>query len=468
LVLIAPQPIKPFLAQKRRFQAHILSGRGRGAKDLNLTKHNRAENTIAERSVQAKLLPRAFLFVVSISFKDAVMAMELQDLLQSVSTAAVIRYSVKLATLTPDGLVCPPTYASKKGEPPYIAFRKAFVEGEQREVVVLDSPQSQSNRIELALLQAHREGRFHYPDITIALPAEMNEPEISVLQLSHRIYDAVMRTALLDNEPFFASAIGKAILDARSANATALFEHAPITLVLGGWDSNGGGGTLAAKLQRLVTSEIIGLDAQPASLSATKFDNLDIRSQAAELIVSAKDPVRRFEIKTQKNQGASKKPSELGFGSVPSTAVPKAAVISGAIHTSVLSCSGLRNISFPYGDGRTDKQRDEAGRAVLAALSLYGLFSQSEAGYLLRSRCELIPEDNGQLEIIGRTLKDVTAARLSGDDALSLLNQAIEHAANYDLGLRREVLNLTADDRLVELVKRSRAAAAVGEEESEG
>lgn len=392
--------------------------------------------------------------------------MNLDQLLHCVREASVIRYSVDLATASPDGIVCPPTYAAKqKGGPPHIAFRRAFVDERQRDVVVLDSPQSQSNRVEWALLSACRSGRIAYPDIEITFPGQPHEPVYSVLQLSHRIYDAVMRACTLGGVPFFDTAIGQSIVEARLPTATALFEHAPVTLVLGAWDSNGGGGPLAAKIPRLMTSEIIGLDAEPAEVSSTKFDPMDIRSGVAELVLT-KDKVRRFEIKGPAGKGTKekgKKPSELGFGSVPATAVPRAAVINGAVQTSILSCSGLRHISFPTEAGTVDRARDEAGRAVLAALALYGLIAQNEAGYLLRSRCELLPKDDGRLELIGRTLRDVETAALGTDAAQALLQAAREHAAGHGLQFRAEVLKLEADDRLQELVRRSREAAAEGE-----
>jgi CRISPR-associated protein Csb1 len=147
--------------------------------------------------------------------------MNLDQLLQCVESRSVVRYTVDLATVSSDGIVCPPTYAAaKRGDPPYIAFRSAFVNGEQRSVVVLDSPQSQSNRVELALLQAHRAKRITYPDIEIRFPkgAGFHEP---VLQRSHRIYDAVLRACTVDSKPFFESEIGKSILDARLPMATA-------------------------------------------------------------------------------------------------------------------------------------------------------------------------------------------------------------------------------------------------------
>lgn len=397
--------------------------------------------------------------------------MNLDHLLHAVDHGSVIRYSLQLSTSSADGLVCPPTYApSKRGDPPYIAFRKAYVGGVVKEVVVLDSPQSQSNRVETALLAAHRAGRLAYPDIEIRFPSQPAEPVYSVLQLSHRIFDAVLRACTLAGVPFFETDVGQALLASRAESAQALFRHAPVALVLGAWDSNGGAGPLAAKLPRLLTSEIIGLDASPADLSATKFDPMDIRSNVAELL-PASGATRRFEIKGASSAKAGrekgKKPSEFGYGSVPATAAPRAAVISEALQTSVLSCSGLRNLAFPDNNGSTDAPRDRAGRAVLAALALYGLVAQNEAGYRLRSRCELLPRDDGRFEVIGRTLSQKEDFSLNVDTAAALMSKACEHAAAHGLSFREDVLRLEADDRLQELVRRSREAAAREDSESE-
>ena len=386
--------------------------------------------------------------------------MDFDQLLSSVATGSVIRLSIGLDNLAGDGLVCPPTYKGDKGdETPYIAFRKAYIDGQPRDVVVLDSPQSQSNRIETAVLQAARAGRIPYPDIEIHFPTLPREPIYSVLQLSHRIYDAVMRAArTADGTPYYRTADGQAVVACGLSDATALFTHAPITLVLGAWDSNGGGGPLAAKIPRLLTSEIVGLDARPAGLSATKFDPMDIRREVAELLPSG-DPIERFTIKTGGRE-KGKKPSEFGFGSVPATTSPRAAVISGAMQTSLLSCSGLRHIAFGKGHDGASEARNQAGRAVLAALALYGLLAQNDAGYRLRSRCELMPRDGGRLEVIGRTLKDVTPLTLDTSGAHRLLLASLDHASKHGLAFRPDVLQLVADERLTELVKRSRDAVA--------
>ncbi len=389
--------------------------------------------------------------------------MNLDRLLTSVANHSVIRLSVELDNLAGDGLVCPPTYAAtRRGDPPYIAFRKAYVDGRPRDVVVLDSPQSQSNRIEAALLAASRAGRIPYPDIEIGFPALPDEPTYSVLQLSHRIYDAVMRAArTADGTPYCLTPDGRSVMACRLTDARALFTHAPVTLVLGAWDSNGGGGPLSARIPRLMTSEIIGLDAHPADLSATKSDPMDVRSSVAELLPTG-DPVERFRIRTGgKEKG--RKPSEFGFGSVPATAVPCAAVISGARQTSVLSCSGLRQIAFSHDHDDAAEARNRAGRAALAALALYGLLAQNETGYRLRSRCELMPRDVGRLELIGRSLQDCTPLSLDTAGARELLLQALAHARERGLAFRPELLRLVADERLTALVRSSRDAVAAGD-----
>ena len=130
-----------------------------------------------------------------------------------------------------------------------------------------------------------------------------------------------------------------------------------------------------------------------------------------------------------------------------------------------MSCSGLRHISFPNADGEVDARRDQAGRAALGALALFGLIAQNESGYLLRSRCELLPRDAGQLELIGRTLKDVETSTLDTESARNLLAEACRYAEDLGLKFRAGVLHLEADDRLQELVRRSRDAAARGEAE---
>jgi CRISPR-associated protein Csb1 len=108
--------------------------------------------------------------------------------LSSVNTASAFRLVVKLKPANADGLVYPPTYEEGRH-----IFRPAWIDGKKCEAVLLDSVQSQSNRVEMAILDAYRRGSISYPDIEIVVKAETGEERYSVLQLSHRVYDAALR-----------------------------------------------------------------------------------------------------------------------------------------------------------------------------------------------------------------------------------------------------------------------------------
>lgn len=371
----------------------------------------------------------------------------------AVANASAIRLEVRLKPANADGLVYPPTYDQGQH-----IFRPAWINGERREAVLLDSVQSQANRVEMAILDAHRRRRITYPDIELMIPAKTGNEKYSVLELSHRVYDAALRLSTVEDIPFDKSPIGQALYSARIEKASALYTHAPLVLVLGGWDSHGGKGPLVAKLQRLLTSEIIGLDALPVQRGAVKFDPMDIRKDAGPLY-EAKDPDRLWEVDKSKSNPKSKefKPSEKGFGSVPSLS-NQGAVITEAIQTSVISCSAVRRLRFELENGSYDVLRDLAGQAAIVALALFGLIAQMESGYNLRSGCDLFPIHEPKLEIIGRTLEGIITHPITAKEALEALTPALDDAEKQGLSWRKETVLIKADDRLITLVERSRTA----------
>jgi CRISPR-associated protein Csb1 len=272
-----------------------------------------------------------------------------------------------------------------------------------------------------------------------------------------------LRACLIDDVFFRSTAIGKAISDSRPERATALFEHAPIVLLLGGWDSHGGGGPLVAKLPRLITSEIIGLDAKPVQRGAVKFDPMDIRKSAGPVYESA-DHDRLYETDLKKAKSidgkkpVSKNPSEVGLVNVPAMG-DRGAVITEARLTSLLSLSGIRRLRFPTPDNTYDEGRDVAGRVATAALGLYAMSAQLDAGFNLRSGCDLIPLSSPVIEIIGRSMDDVSVMEVTKDAALQVLQEALQDAEASGLGWRKETVQAVADERLTTLVVRSRKTA---------
>lgn len=376
---------------------------------------------------------------------------QLYSILSSaVAEASIIRLVMHLKPVNADGIIYPPTYEGGRH-----IFRPAWVNGERREAVILDSVQSQANRVEMAILDAHRRECIAYPNIELTINAETGEERYSVLELSHRVYDATLRMSTVDGVPFANSEIGKEIYSARIEKAAALYKHSPITLTLGGWDSHGGGGPLVAKIPRTLTSEIVGLDALPVETAAVKFDPMDIRKDAGPLYDS-NDPERLYEI--DKSKAASKKeyrPSEKGLGSVPSLS-NTGAVITEAVQTSLVSCSAVRRLRFERNDGSCDDTSDRACQTVIVTLGLYGLIAQMDTGYNLRSGCDLLPEHQPKIEIIGRTLEEINTHEVNADDARKALLEALSTATHQGFTWRKDTIHAEADERLITMVERSR------------
>lgn len=378
----------------------------------------------------------------------------ISTLTAATKNASLLRVRLRLTSANDDGLVYPPTYDQGQH-----IFRPAWVDGAERDAVLLDSVQSQANRIELSILEALRRGEIDYPDVSISINAETGHEQYSVLELSHRIYDAALYACKVDGELFRSTPIGKAIGDARPERATALFEHAPIVLLLGGWDSHGGGGPLVAKLARLITSEIIGLDAKPVRRGAVKFDPMDIRKGAGPVFESA-DRDRLYEIDPAKaKDNKPKKPSEIGLGNVPAMS-ERGAVITEARLTSLISLSGIRRLRFPTADNSYNEERDQAGRNATVALGIFALSAQLDSGFNLRSGCDLVPLADPVLEIIGRSMEDIATFAITRRAAREVLGHALQQAESHDLQWRKEAIRAIADERLVTLVERSRKAAA--------
>ena len=108
--------------------------------------------------------------------------------------------------------------------------------------VLLDSVASQANRAELALLAGWEAKDLVFPvayvDFTVD-DAVSDLGKLTVLEVPHRIADAVFRDSLLGGTLFRLSDVGRAITNAHSRDFTALFKYSPTALLFGMWDSTG-------------------------------------------------------------------------------------------------------------------------------------------------------------------------------------------------------------------------------------
>lgn len=215
----------------------------------------------------------------------------LEQLKQAVrGSAAAVRLRVKLQPAGGAGTkVFPPTYTGG-----IYATERRLIDGQPVECVLLDSVQSQANRMEQALLQAYRNGKMKFPLVAVKFPPELpgigDDNEVTALDAPHRIFDAILRDSEHDKKPFRSqlkqggardkseiSPEGKAVTEANTRNATPLLELCPTALVFGAWDSTGAAGGLGNKFARAIVSEIVGVRALYGVRTTSRIDPLGIK-----------------------------------------------------------------------------------------------------------------------------------------------------------------------------------------------
>lgn len=387
------------------------------------------------------------------------------------------------ATLEPAGgpgdKIFPPTHAvddnNKKPGAKY-AFETRRINGNNTTCVLIDSVQSQANRMEEALQALWADKRIKLPVVSVDFSAVAPEVGcVTSLSAPHRIADALLRDSLHNNELFRLSEIGKSFADASTKNATALFKICPTGLVFGLWDSTGPKGGLGAKFQRSLVSEIVGINAVWGSKTESRIDPLNILKKAADIYVAADDTeqwttdvenAKKYQEEGKDHKkgepikfGKEGKPSEVNHGNVtPSIdSVGGGVTIDEATHTVVLSLASLRRLGFITGA--------EEARTVLAALGLLAVFAAESRGHDLRSRCLLVPKKGAalKLEAVARD-GSVTPLELDLPAAITLYNDAVERlpgALKFDAAAGEPIAKLQPSPKLRDLVKKSRALAAV-------
>lgn len=403
-------------------------------------------------------------------------ALTLEELRNAVKGKAAAFRS--LAELQPAGgpgdKVFPPTYEGGK----YAVEKRWLPDREQSvDCVVLDSVQSQANRMELALLDAWEANQLSLPVLTVDFSGNSLEKNLRItsLEMPHRIADAILRDSLLDGKPFRKSPVGKRLDRVDSKNATVLFELCPTALIFGMWDSTGPKGGLGAKFARAIVSEIVGFDAQMGSRTSSRIDPLQITKSAGPLFKAKNGKDIHWTLHEEKAEKDSKgrpqkirkdgAPSEANLGNIPPNIEDGGVTISRALQTTVLSLPALRRLRFPLSDQPSDPELDLAARTTLAALGLCGAELAREAGYDLRSRCQLVAVGQAEWELIGRPGQEPRRFEFCGGDSVRLFREALDAALAAGLPWREEELNLRPSSELVELVRKSQQLAAqTGEE----
>jgi CRISPR-associated protein Csb1 len=425
-------------------------------------------------------------------------------------TAAAFRCVTKYQPAGGHGeKVFPPTYAGG-----VYAMEHRRINGEVIPCVLLDSVQSQANRMEEALLQAYEAEALHFPLMVVDFSrrqdgaAQSNVEvaqigRITALEAPHRIADAIFRDSVLMNgteaREFRESEEGQAYENANIRNATALYELCPTALVFGTWDSTGSRGGLGNKFARILVSEVIGVNARVGVRTSSRIDPLGIPSQ----IQIFDDGQGNWTLQNTgtlygRNRETRGKPSAINHGNVTpdfprytaqdaerrtpdplksslgqSDEVPirpgeiraGGVTIDYALQTTVLSLAGLRRLRFPGEERRTTNERNTSARTVLAALALCAIAYHQEAGCDMRSRCLLVPMESRQPVELVQYGTNCQQYEMTPAKASELLTQAVAIARNTGLTWREEEVLLWPTNRLVDLVREGHRVLAQAEGE---
>lgn len=382
------------------------------------------------------------------------------ELHQAVQSAAGLRLRLRLQPLYGQGeIIFPCTVAGGKYQ-----TSKRRIPGFEESVdcTIIDSVQSQANRMEDALLSEIRAGNIFLPHVVTnfsGIDKDLEKPigSITCFEAPHRIFDAIIRDSVDANDKHFPfTDEGKAAIKANSKNATAIFQISPASLLFGSWDSTGVSGGLGEKYTRCVVSELAAINTERAIRAGTRIDPLNSASEIdpAAIVKSTKDQIWQDLAKNRK----MKKPSELNHSSVPweggNDREPHGGVTCDYVQQSTtISFAALRQLHFPVGS----KDLSSYGQSVLAAIALHAAALNVERGWHLRSRCDLIFDDGTtpEWELLGASTQQEA---LTAEITRKILIDSITAAEQAGLTWNKEPIRLTPSKALAELVIKSQKA----------
>jgi CRISPR-associated protein Csb1 len=376
----------------------------------------------------------------------------------------------------PQTKVFPPTYIGEKTKSGNIgryAYEERRVNGNTVRVVLLDSVQSQANRMEHALLDAYKSGRMWFPLVKVSFKVvkelqDIGIQELTSLEVPHRLADAIILYSRNERgQDFIKSDDGVLLESASITNATKIFELSPTALVFGQWLSHGRRGGLGNKFPRTVVSEIVGYNAVEGTKVEGRIDPLPISKEVpvyvkhdGEWTLDENEAEEYNKERDKDEQYKREKAGNIGLGNIPPSfekegkKLPGGVTISYAEQVGVLSLIAIRRLRFPI-SGRESPEINKAARAVLATLALCAMSLQVDQGFDLRSRCLLVPDGGTKWELILRDGSSPIAFTLDSERAIKMFNRAVEEAKAVGFQWPREPLTLTPSGKLCDLIKKS-------------
>ena len=385
--------------------------------------------------------------------------MDLEKLTESLKASAGFRLRVKLQPLYGIGeILFPPTVAGAK----YMHSERCIpgYEGKKVPCTTVDSVQSQANRMEQALLTDIRDGKLDLPhietDFSEVADLKKTIGKITCLETPHRVFDAIIRDSVDKQGTHFPlTESGGAAIRATARNANAIFQISPASLLFGCWDSTGISGGLGEKYTRCVVSELVAVNSLEAKRSGVRVDPLNVGTeQSISKILGETDDEMWKRLRESKKKFT--KPTEINHGNVPWGDTLNGVTCDYTQQSTTISIAALRQLHFPV-EGKTDGESSARAHAVLAAIALHAATLNVERGWHLRSRCDLVPEDDRNLEweIIGASPEKVA---LTASVTRNLFKETVEAAKKVGLPWSDKPFQLKPSDALKRLVVGSQQA----------
>ena len=274
------------------------------------------------------------------------------------------------------GVIFPPTYAD-------IGYNIDTL-SDGTKVATIDSVGSQANRMEPMFRQAEYAALIPQIEVEYA-PGK----RVSILEVGHRLGDALIRSSSLQKE---AQDAFRALLDA--GNTQPLAKIAPTSLVFGVWDSR----DTQAKLPRLVQSVIRAWGVDELTRSAQYNPPIDY---SAIEVFSDEEKA--------KQEGDPKSPlAKRGFVHVPSGSAPGGIMCRNGIEQDItINLIALRRLQA--------KELEETVKLCRYLLGLSLVAATAPLDGFLRQGCLLVPAAAASWQVISRNGQRSTANALTHD-----------------------------------------------------
>lgn len=325
--------------------------------------------------------------------------------------------------------VAPAKFAADSGTKGTYAYEQRLDGDKPSDAVIIDSKQSQLNRMEEAIVRAIDDGHpvlNRLPRVSVRYEGGESPLLLTDLQLPHRVFDAHIRAGSVADKPVTQLPEYRAARDSDQRDASALLALSPLSIVFGSWDSSRK--QRQGRWRSLLTGEIIGFcdSRHTDNKGGARIDPLGQKIDPGKLALKALAERQKDELtdKTYKKLAAGDaKASVGGLGGIPPSLDALAGVAcSRIVRSHVLSFAALRHVRFGKGvDG------DVACRALLAALALAGL-ARADSDLLLRANCDLVEKSDPVVILFGRGGDRTVFDPITIDIADQILADAVAHA----------------------------------------